>query len=229
MQAFKVAAPKLQTAALKYEVSPMFCREIVPLLAGSGAKRIIEIGTVLGLAWGGAFDGAIAARAGNTGNGTAAMHTTETAAGVVPGVYTAICVEPAANLGSFQVSDPAGVPIGTAVVGTLFDGVVKFTISDGATDFIVGDGFNITVTAPVEASKALAWTPAATDGSEIAAAVALDKAVAQDGVDGSILILRRGPAIVSRSGLVYAGTPTDAQKAAAIAALEARGILIRDD
>ena len=100
-----------------------------------------------------AFDGAIAAAAGNTGDGTAAMHTTETAAGVVAGVYKAVFVEAATDFGRFVVEDPAGVVIGQGVVGTLFDGVVKFTISDGATDFLAGDAFNITVTAVVAADS----------------------------------------------------------------------------
>lgn len=102
-------------------------------------------------ATGGAFDGAIAAAAGNTGNGTAAMNVTETAAGVVAGVYRAVCIEPAADGGTFAVYDPAGVYIGDATVGVLFDGVVKFTISDGGTDFAAGDAFNITVTATIPA------------------------------------------------------------------------------
>lgn len=92
-----------------------------------------------------AYDGAIAAVAGNTGNGTAAMNSTETATGVVEGVYKAVFLEPATDLGRFVVEDPAGVVIGQGIVGTLFDGVVKFTISDGATDFGAGDTFTITV------------------------------------------------------------------------------------
>jgi hypothetical protein len=124
-------------------------------VTGPGAANAITIATgaqngVYTLrAIGGAFGGAIAAVAGNTGNGTAAMHTTQTAAGVVAGVYKAVFVEPAANGGLFVVENPDGVVIGDGVVGTLFDGVVKFTISDGATDFAVGDIFEITVTATI--------------------------------------------------------------------------------
>ncbi len=51
-----------------------------------------------------------------------------------------------ANGGVFSVTDPDGVRLANATVGTLYDGPVRFTIADGATDFAIGDGFNLTVT-----------------------------------------------------------------------------------
>jgi len=47
--------------------------------------------------------------------------------------------------GSFSVTDPDDVVIGTGTVGVAFTGVVKFTIADGSPDFIVCDGFDLTV------------------------------------------------------------------------------------
>ncbi|MBI4921863.1 MAG: head decoration protein [Devosia nanyangense] len=323
-RAFSVAAPKLLTALLKYECFPDFCREQATLLAGDGASRVVELGTLMGLRTidlvaanvdatadggntgngiltvadpatgagvkagdyvltitGGAFDGAIAAVAGNTGNGAPTMDATETAVGVVAGVYRAVCIEPAANAGTFEVFDPAGVSIGVAAVGVLFAGVVRFTIADGATDFVAGDAFTITVTPIVPANglgafsvvepdgvalaagvvgtaysheikftladgatnfvvgdsftitvpegdgKAVAWDPAATDGSAVVDSIALVKTVAVDGLDAPILVERRGPAIIASAGIEWPAGVTDNQKAAAVAALALKGILVR--
>ncbi|MDP2167973.1 MAG: head decoration protein [Thermodesulfovibrionales bacterium] len=88
-----------------------------------------------------------AAIAGNTGDGTLASATV--GANALPGVYKAICIEPATNAGKFQVEDPNGVIIGVATVAVAFStgGHLTFTIADGATDFASGDGFTITVSA----------------------------------------------------------------------------------
>lgn len=85
-----------------------------------------------------------------TGNGTININATPTATGVVPGVYRAVCIGVATNSGTFEVFDPQGVFIGRAVVGTLFNGVIKFTIADGTTDYAIGDFFNLTATADCE-------------------------------------------------------------------------------
>jgi hypothetical protein len=131
-----------------------------PVLSGAlaGVYQVRAIGN--------AFDAAIAAAAGNTGNGTAAMYTTKTAAGVVAGVYKAVFLEAATDGGRFAVEDPSGVNIGHGVVGTLFDGVIKFTIADGATDFLAGDVFNITVTA-VNAADSGTFTVASPSGAAL--------------------------------------------------------------
>lgn len=72
-------------------------------------------------------------------------------------------------------------------------------------------------------------TAAATDGSEVAAAVVLeDKAVAAT-TDTKVLVMLRGPAIISKAALVLAADINlDAEKAAVYAALEAKGILVTD-
>lgn len=85
---------------------------------------------------------AIAADAGNTGNATGAMNSTDTATGVIPGVYRIVNL----TATTFAVFDPNGVEIGKGVFGTLFNGVIKFTITAGATPCVIGDAFSVTVT-----------------------------------------------------------------------------------
>ena len=74
--------------------------------------------------------------------------------------------------------------------------------------------------------KYAAHDPNATDGTETAVAVLWGKADASAGdVPGVALV--RGPAIVNRHDLVFAGTPTEGEIAAAHTALLAEGILVR--
>lgn len=68
--------------------------------------------------------------------------------------------------------------------------------------------------------------PAAVDGTETAVAVLWGKADASGG-DAPAVAVVRGPAIVNRHDLVFAGTPTDPEIAAAHTALLAAGILVR--
>lgn len=93
----------------------------------------------------GTFDATVGATVG-TGNGVLTLATPKTAAGVKPGVYNVVIIEPASNGGTFEVEDPDGVIVGTGVIGTPFDGVVKFTLADGSTDFVAGDRIPVTVT-----------------------------------------------------------------------------------
>ena len=74
--------------------------------------------------------------------------------------------------------------------------------------------------------KYAAHDPAATDGTETAVALLWGKADASGG-DAPAVALARGPAIVNRHDLVFAGTPSGAEIAAAYAALLAAGILVR--
>jgi Bacteriophage lambda head decoration protein D len=74
--------------------------------------------------------------------------------------------------------------------------------------------------------KYAAHDPDATDGSQAAVAVLWDKADASGG-DAPAVALVRGPAIVNRHDLVFAGTPSEAEITAAHAALAAAGILVR--
>lgn len=222
MNVLKVAGPKLQTALLKYEVDMNYTREQVTLLAGDGAARILEIGTIYGLSTETAV--AIAALAGNTGNGAPTIGDPAIADGARPGVYQAICIEPASDAGTFEVFGPDGVSIGTATVGVAFNGEVKFTIADGATNFVAGDGFKITV--PADGEKAVAWAPDADDGSQTIKGITITKGYAADGVDGAFVALVRGPAIVLDSGIDWPEGISADEKAAARADLMELGIKV---
>ncbi|WP_240097650.1 head decoration protein [Thermomonas flagellata] len=75
--------------------------------------------------------------------------------------------------------------------------------------------------------KLKAFDPSATDGTEVAAGV-LGNAVDATLIDREDAILIARHAIVARGALVWPAGITAVQKAAAIAQLEARGILVRD-
>ena len=75
-------------------------------------------------------------------------------------------------------------------------------------------------------AKYVAHDPDATDGSQTAVAVLWDKADASAGDVPAVAIVR-GPAIVNRHDLVFAGTPDEPEITAAHAALAAAGILVR--
>ena len=71
-----------------------------------------------------------------------------------------------------------------------------------------------------------AHDPAAVDGTETAVAVLWGKADASGGEVPAVALVR-GPAIVNRHDLVFAGTPSEAEIAAAHADLLAAGIRVR--
>jgi hypothetical protein len=96
-------------------------------------------------------------------------------------------------------------------------------------DITVISGQNLarnTVLGRITASgKYTAWTTGAADGSQNAAGILLDPVNASAGDQPGVAIVRN--ALFSRSNLVFSGSPTDPQKATAIAALEALGVVPR--
>jgi hypothetical protein len=206
---------------LKFEADNHYSRDIVTVLAGSGADRELLTGMVLGRITKGAA--ASAAVAGNTGNGTI---TASPAVGQAakPGVYRVVCIEPAADGGKFAVEDPDGILIGVATVGVEFATHLTFTIADGAADFVAGDSFTITVAAGSGKVKQIDF--AATDGSDAACGILLLDTTAPDGTDRSGVAIVRN-AIVSDSGITWPAGATENQKNAAIAQLKSAGILVR--
>lgn len=69
----------------------------------------------------------------------------------------------------------------------------------------------------------------AIDGSEVADAIVVEAVTVPATTDTSVTVLLRGPASVSKAGLVLDATyDLDAEKAAVYAALEAKGIQVRD-
>lgn len=186
----------------------------------TGAASLL-LGTVLAALTVGAASSA-AKTGGNTGNGTLTLDATAPKlAGVTPGVYAVRCITAAANGGTFRVEAPNGVVLGDVAVGDTFADQVKFVIADGAADFIVGDGFDITVAAGSGKYQAIDF--AGTGGAEKAVAV-----LAED-VDASLadqpgIVIARG-AVVNSSALVWPAGATTDQKNAALAQLEALGIV----
>ena len=77
--------------------------------------------------------------------------------------------------------------------------------------------------------KIVPWDPAASDGSQTVYGLSVDEVETPSGVDNDLCqILVRGPAILSPLQIPGAwSTATAPQKAAAIAALEAKNILVR--
>ena len=69
----------------------------------------------------------------------------------------------------------------------------------------------------------------ATDGSQVPAAIVLEDKKIVSGVDTKLVVLYRGPCIVSKAALVLdASFNTDAKKATAYAALEALNIGVNE-
>lgn len=160
------------------------------------------------------------------GNGVLTIADPAVSSRVKDGVYTAVCIEPASNAGTFEVRDPAGKVIGTATVGVAFNKEVKFTIADGSTDFVAGDTFSLTVAADAGDYQFVDYDPVGTDGSEIPAAYSpYEVTTASDATKAAVVLSRmcelNGNCIAWPSGI------TDAQKADAIQALAANNIIVR--
>ncbi|WP_420433047.1 head decoration protein [Hyphobacterium sp.] len=215
--------PTRLSDVIKYELEPSYCRSKRVLLAGSGAIRTVTIGLIVGAD--ASLSVASAAGGGNTGDGT--ISGVALGEDAVPGIYTLECIAAATDGGTFAVINPDNEAQADAIVGTAYDNdEIAFTINDGAADFVVGDTFTITVTET--AGKVAALDLTAADGLNNVAGIVMQNAQAPDGADSNVLILERGPAIVSRDGLTYPSGATSDQKAAIDAALEAKGILVRD-
>lgn len=190
---------------------PVLSREEVTIAYGAD----ITPGEVLGRVTAGA--GVAAAKPGNTGNGTISAITI--LGGAVDGGYTIRFTGATA----YTVENPAGDVIGSGAPGAAFADDIGFTITAGGTAFAAGDGFDVAVT--IGAGKFKPLAPAATDGSEIAAAVAYAAvpAAAADarGVVSARLTAFKGAALKWPAGI------TAAQKSAAITRLANRDLIVR--
>lgn len=202
---------------LKWEAENRYSRDAVTVLSGQN----LAVGTVVGKARIGTITGAAAA--GNTGDGT--MGAVTAGNGIQVGVYQVTFIEPAANLGTFQVEDPDGAVIGTGVVASAFAGKINFTIADGGADFVAGDRFTVTVAEGT--GKVKASPDVAADGSEVAVGILMAAVDATAADKAGVIISRQ--AVVSEQGLVYDSTVDDAAKRAAKKVqLEAAGIQFRE-
>lgn len=229
---YSIAGHKRVSDLVKYETHPEFCREGYTLLAGSGAERHVDVGTVLAMSYGsGAVSVTTAADAGNTGNGTLTLADPAHTSAVKPGDYTVVCTTGGVDGASkFRVEDPEGNQVGTATGGTAFAKQIRFTVAGGAANFVEGDRFTVSVAIDIgdASNKIVAWDPAATDGTERIWGLGLNRVTAPDGVDATDgLALRRGPAVVVGGAIAWPAAITADEKAEAILALEERGIVVR--
>ncbi len=207
---------------LKHEAPNLYSREAVTVLAGNGADRALGVGAVIGKRTRSSV--AVTADAGNTGDGIATLADPALGAQAEVGTYTLTCVAAAVNAGTFQVLTPTGYVLPDLTVGQAYAGDhVNLTIADGAADFAVGDKFTIDVSGD---GKAVALDPAAVDGTHEAHGIMGIDVTAPDGTDADGLAIVRD-AILADHALVWPTGITAAQKTAALADLEARGILVR--
>jgi hypothetical protein len=157
------------------------------------------------------------AKVGNTGNGTISSATV--LGGAVDGVYAVRFTAATA----FTVENPAGDVIGSGATGAAFADDIGLTITAGGTAFVAGDGFDVAVA--IGAGKYKPLAPGATDGSEIAAAVAYAAVRAADADARGVVSARqtafKGAALKWPPGI------TAAQKAASITRLASRSLLVR--
>lgn len=193
--------------------------EEIVVLSGSG---VVEPGTILGQVGEGGTQtvAAAAAAAGNTGNGTVGSLTGD--AGTTAGTWTLLCIEPATDAGKFEVQRPDGTTEGVATVAVAYNGQLNFTIADGATDFVAGDRFTIAVS-HASSSKYAPHDPAGVDGREVAAGILFHKVDATSGDVKSVATVR-GPATIFEPYVTYKSGISAANKAAAKAALKAKGM-----
>lgn len=205
---------------------PFHTREAVVI----ALSQTIKPGTVLARnAVVAAVTVAAAALAGSTGNGVLTMDvTTPALEGAKNGNYRVVCVEAAANAGTFEVFDPSGRAIGRHTVGgAAFATEIKFAIADGATDFVAGDEFVIAV--GIEQGdynySALDLTKAGDFAK--AAGIAVYGVTTDGSTKQKISAIVRGPCEVRLSDLTWPAGITAVQLAEGIRQLEALGIIGR--
>lgn len=161
-----------------------------------------------------------------TGNGAITMADPAVNTKVKDGVYRAVCIEPASNGGTFDVTDPSGKSIGSASVGAAFNKEIKFTIADGATDFVAGDTFEMLVVTNAESFTWVAYDPEGSDGSEIPGGMSIYPVTTGEGETVKASALTR---LCELNGhcIAWPEDITDAQKVDAEQALSAASVIVR--
>ncbi len=141
------------------------------------------------------------------------------------GTYRAVCIAVAANGGTFEVFDPAGVAIGKVTVGAAFANQIKFVIADGATDFAAGEGFAIKVGIEDADLKYAAMPNTGPAGAKLA--IALYNVVTGPAETTTKTAGITRDAEVAGPRLEWPDGISAAVKAEAIAALASQGIIVR--
>ena len=213
--------PKRVSDVLKMD-TPLYTREEVVILSGEGK---LEIGTIITKLRVGAATSA-AKSGGNTGNGTLVMDaTTPALKGAAPGIYTARFT----TTTSIRLEGPDGTVLGDVAIGgstgnsATINEQVKGVVTQGGTPFAVGDGFDITVAPAANKYVGAKLTGAQAGGIPAVLISSIDATSA----DKTGVCVARGPVEVMNTGLIWPDAISDADKAAIIAALEERGIVIR--
>lgn len=203
----------------EYGADYAYTREAVTVNDTAGT---IAVGTVLGKYITGGTAAAVA-DSGNTGNGV--MGTITVTAPAKVGEYRLVITTAATNAGTFIVTDPTGRTVGAGTVAVAFSkGGLAFTLADGATDFAVGDAFTIAVSGTYKYKRSV---QTATDGTAVADAIVWEAKTVALNTDTVLVAVTRGPAGISKGGLVLdASYDLAAEKAIVYAALEAKGIQV---
>lgn len=201
---------------LFFEEDVEYSREVITGISGSNILLGQALGKTVTATATPVADGS------NTGDGTMGAITESN--GIMSGIYVLAIISEAANAGDFQFVDPYGALVGVGTVGTVFTGGgMSFTLADGATDFDIGDTFEVTVTAVVDKYEPLDLV--ATDGSQIAVAVALADIDASVADTNGVALMRH--AVIRSTGVVWPAGITDDQKAIAVSQLAQRTIFTR--
>lgn len=159
----------------------------------------------------------------NVAGGTIAMGSPAVTSAAKDGRYKGIAV----TATTVRWEDPDGKEIGTSTHGTEFaKGGVKFTITASGSANVAGDEFYVDVAADAADFQYFAHDPAATDGSEVAVAIALYAATTGAGESAAISAIAR-MAEVNGKCLGWKSGATAAQIADGAQSLAVRGIIVR--
>ena len=206
---------------LKCEAPNLYSREAVTVLAGDGVERVLMAGAVIAART--RSEVTVTAGAGNTGDGEATLADPALGALAEVGAYRLACVT-AGAAGTFQVLSPRGYVLPDLTVDTAYEGGhLNLTVADGAADFVVGDTFAIEVSGD---GRAVGLDPTAVDGTAEAIGIVAYDVTAPDGTDAEVTAILRDAVLADRA-IVWPAGIGEEQKNAAIADLEARGILVR--
>ena len=216
------AEPTYLGDVLKCEAPNLYSREAVTVLAGDGEDRMLKVGAVIARRTRSTVT--VTADEGNTGDGEATLSEPALGQPAEAGIYRVACITAGADGGTFQVLSPKGYVLPDLTVGTAYEGGhLNLTVADGAADFVAGDAFAIEVSGD---GKVVGLDPTAVDGTAEAIGIAAFDVTAPDGADAEVTAILRDAVLADRA-IVWPAGITEARKKAAIADLEARGILVR--
>jgi Bacteriophage lambda head decoration protein D len=190
-----------------------------------GASQTVLAGTVLG-AIAVVADETISGAVGAGNVGTSPIGSLSATTNSINGVYQIILLS-TGTTAEFEVQNPNGQVDGAGKIGTPYAGAIDFTITSGGTP-TAGDQFTVTVTRPFDegGEQFEAWSPTATDGSQVPVAIALAPATTGAGQTAKIPVLRRIGAF-RLSAINWPVGATAGQKAFAQQQLAAKDILLR--